>query len=176
MPNFQRLPLASLLSAAAGVIHIAAAVPHFADDHLLGMSFVAAGGLQLAMAAALLLRPRRRAIAAALLVHLVALGAWATSRTVGLPIGHPGPEAIGVADAITVVFELAAVGLLSARWTRTGVRVDRSFLGLGALALVAVVVGGGAGAAIADLAGGHGHRATVSSAAPEHDHADGHDH
>lgn len=163
MPQFRRLPLIALLTAAAGVTHIAAAVPHFADATVFGLSFVGAGWVQLALAAALLVRPRRPVVAAAALINVLALAAWALSRTVGLPLGHSGVEPVALADAITVGLELAAVGLIAARWAGSRIMLGRTAGAIGVLGIAVIVATGASATAIAALGtSGHGHGGTES--------------
>lgn len=173
MPRFRRLPLVALLTAAAGATHIAAAVPHFAEDPLFGVSFVAMGWIQLALAALLLVRPDRRGIAAVGLVNVAALVAWILSRTTGLPLGHPGPEPVALADTITIVLELAAVAVVAMRWRGSRAMLGRSTATMGVLSIAAVLATGGSAAAIATLGSGHGHAGNAPTAAG-HDGTDGH--
>lgn len=175
MPEFRRLPLVALLTAAAGATHIAAAVPHFVDDPLFGVSFVAAGWIQLAVAAVLLVRPDRWAVTAAGLVNVAALIAWVFSRTAGLPLGHPGPEPVALADTITVLLELTAVAVVAMRWRGSRAMLGRSTATMGALGLAAVLATGGSAAAIAALGSGHGHDDGAPAAAGRDD-GDGHAH
>lgn len=170
----RRLPIAALLTAAAGGIHLAAAVPHFTDDRLLGASFVAVGWLQLAVAAGLLLGVSRSTVAAATAVNLVAAAAWALSRTTGLPLGHAGPEAVGIADLVTVAFEVAAMGLLVARWRGSAALLGSRTTAVVTLAATGILVGIGSGAAIATLATGHHHAvAPAAHSEPAGGHAAG---
>lgn len=189
----RRLPLVAVLIAGAGAVHLATAVPHFAPDPLYGGLFVAAGWSQLLAAAVLLVRSTTAAASAVTAVNLGALAAWVLSRTTGLPLGHPGVEPVAVADAITVAFELVALGVLAARWAGWWRLLGRSTATLGVLGLVAVLAAGGSATAIASLGtDGHGHtsgtgqgaeaghRATGStdtrtgeSAGPAHRHPDG---
>lgn len=171
MPSFRRLPIVAVLTAAAGAVHLAAAVPHFGQDLVYGGLFVAAGWSQLACAAALLVRPGGTTAGATALVNLGALAAWILSRTTGLPLGHPGVEPVALADGVTVAFELLAVALLVARWAGWRRLAGRSVATVGAVGLVGVLVAGGSTTAIASLgSAGHGH-----ASAPTGDgHDDGH--
>lgn len=183
MPPHTTLPrrvlVASALTFAAGVVHIAAAVPHFADDRLLGGGFLATGIAQL-LVAGLLLRgqPGRALTLAGIAVHLTAVAAWLTSRTVGLPVGHPGPEPFGAPDLLAGILEVGALIALAGwlrrpeTWWRPSPASVLVLAGIWALAL------GGSSAAVADLGTtGHGHddasasRATGVADGP-HDHED----
>jgi hypothetical protein len=81
----------------------------------MGVAFIVATVLLVAIGAMLAVHPddRRVALLAALLfVGLIA--AYAVSRTAGIPLLHPHPEAV---DAVGVVTKLVeALGLVSALW------------------------------------------------------------
>lgn len=181
----RRLPLVAFLTAGAGAIHLAAAVPHFDSSSLYGGLFVAAGWVQLLLAALLLVRPHAAVRWAAVGANLGAITAWAVSRTVGLPLAHPEP--VLLSDLLTVGLEGAAASLVLLR--ARGLR-----LGLGSrsgsavmVGVAAIVVTGASAGAISDLAarehrhgsgGGHGSGAetrepTTSGAEAAHRHPDG---
>lgn len=180
-PGTRRLRYAAAASAAAGVVHVAAAVPHFTDDPLLGAGFVVIGWLQLLAATLLFRGGRSRGLLLSVLgLQVAAIGGWAVSRTVGLPVGHPGPEPVGLPDALTVVFEIAVVGLLAWRLRRPKApRPARSVFVAGLVASWLVVISASA-LAVSDLAlNGHGHApeaSGTSQAAHPHDPqaSDGH--
>ena len=175
------------LSAGAGVIHLAMAPAHNASTAEM-VGFAAVGWAQIALGLVLAFRPSRPALAAGGGVALVALGAWAWSRTVGLPIGaHAGvPEPIGTADGICValqlVFVAAALGVLAVP-DGAGRRVPELASAIGAvavlgLATVGLAAPGAHGHGDAELAGhshaagdDHGHAADAAHAA-----GDGHGH
>ena len=98
-------------SAGAAAIHLAMAPPHVGDSTLLGVGFVVAAWAQLATAWVGIVRPSRRLWTAAAGLNVALLGAWAVSRTAGLPFGeHRGhPEDITIVDATTVALEVVAV-------------------------------------------------------------------
>jgi hypothetical protein len=107
-----RIALAAL-SAGAGVVHLAMAPIHASASSLEGVGFAAAGWFQLIVAAALVAKPNRRWLQAAVVANMTFIGVWAWSRTVGLPFGaHPGQvESIDSLDLLTVVLEgLLVVG------------------------------------------------------------------
>ena len=92
------LPLAAL-SLCAAAIHFAL-VPAHADEWLgLAVAFAVTGWAQAGLACALLVRPGRKLVMAGIGLQSAVLGAWAVSRTVGLPVG---PDA-GVAEAVDLV-------------------------------------------------------------------------
>lgn len=114
-----RLALAAL-SAGAGVIHFAMVPTHAASSSVEGVAFAVAGWFQLMVAAALIVRPNRRWLIATVAANLVFIGAWAWSRTLGLPFGaHAGTaEAAGTIDLLTVALEgllIVGAGVLLAR-------------------------------------------------------------
>lgn len=152
-----RTHLAAALTAGAGVVHMAAAVPHFADSVLLGSGFVAAGWAQLAAAALLLRRRRDRSVRwSVVALNVVAVATWAVSRTVGLPVGHPGPEAADPGDVLTIGFEIAAVAVLMWRSRRASRRRSDRWRRAVVMGSVWTLVVGGSMFGIADV-GTHGH-------------------
>lgn len=109
----RRLRLAAaMLTLGAAAIHFAVAPDHLQEYLLFGVLFLITGALQVALALAIILRPRRWVFAVTGLVAAGCLAVWTVSRTIGLPLGaQPGTvEAIGVPDVITDLFE--AVSLL----------------------------------------------------------------
>lgn len=156
MQDVQRLPLAALLTAGAGVAHAGAAVPHFVEAGLYGTSFLVLGWVQLAVAAALLVRPTRGVAVSGAAIHLVSIAAWGFSRTVGLPLsGHGGPEAVGLADTLTVALEAAAVAVIAARLSGWRAGLRRHPISFAAVMVTTLVATSGSAAAIADLSNGH---------------------
>ncbi|MBW3561702.1 MAG: hypothetical protein KY437_04315 [Actinobacteria bacterium] len=166
---------AAVFTAGAGVVHLAAAVPHFADSVLLGSGFVAVGWAQLAAAALLLRRRQDRTVRwSVVALNAVAVAAWALSRTVGLPVGHPGPEAVGLADALTVALEVLAVGLFVWRSRLAPEKLPRWRRAV-VLASTWTLVVGGSTLAIADV-GTHGHQGAAEEGHGLHASADELDH
>lgn len=175
---------AAILTLAAGGIHLAAAVPHYGDDPLLGSGFLLTGWVQVVIAALLLRRRPARATAwAGVAVHAAALGILAVSWTVGLPLGHRGAEPLGLPDVTTAACEALALVVLGAwlvRPQRVGVpaRMLAGSLGIATLAAL-----GGTTVAVASLGtDGHGHGEANTGgdqhvASAEHGHEDdaGHD-
>jgi hypothetical protein len=105
----------ALCSAAAATIHFAFVWPHWDEYVPFALAFALAGAFQLAWAPLLLVRPRRRLLAAGAAVNAAIALAWVLSRAVGLPVGPEewSPEPVGLADSAATVFELAiAAGAL----------------------------------------------------------------
>lgn len=172
-----RLPiqLAAMFTAGAGAVHLATSVPHFADSVLLGSGFVAVGWAQLAAAALLLRRRRHRSVRWSIVaLNVVAVATWAVSRTVGLPVGHPGPESVGFGDVLTVALEIAAVGVLAWRTRREPRRPGRWRRAV-VLASTWTLVVGGSTLAIADV-GTHGHQGVADGAHGVHASDEEHHH
>ena len=95
-------PALASLSAAAGAVHLVMVPDHWGESVAEGVGFAAAGWLQLALAALLLVRPERRVFAATVTVNVGLVATWAWSRTVG------GEEATFV-DLTVVGLEVALV-------------------------------------------------------------------
>lgn len=153
-----RPTIAAALSAAAGMIHVAAATTHFGDSPQLGYGFLAVAVLQVLLGGALLRwTPPAPVLVAGVTIHLAAIVAWAASRTVGLPIGHAGPEPVGAADVSTVVLEVLVIGLLAWRTRDRRVRRPGRPATVAAMAMTGVLATGGIAFALGDLGSGHGH-------------------
>jgi hypothetical protein len=185
--------LIAAASAGAGIIHVSVILEH-RDEAMLAVGFALVAWFQLATAFLVVRNPGSRSLLGAMVIgNLFALGAWALSRTTGLPFGlHDGePEAAAALDITCAALEAVVVVLGLA-----GLLVDRpisrqvSFAGAGALlalATVAIVlpeddavattaVGGGAstaGHSHGGSAGGdsHGGDATMAAAGSVEDHA-----
>jgi hypothetical protein len=99
------------LSAGAAVIHLVAAPGHYVELGDLGAGFLVAAALQGAWIRWCLAGPSRRTALAGIALNVAILGAWAWTRSVGLPVGPfaGGPEPIGLPDGASVVFELLLV-------------------------------------------------------------------
>jgi hypothetical protein len=133
------LVLAALLLG-AGLIHATMAPPHLGESAVEGAGFVVAAWLQVLLAAAVLVRPRRWVLGAVVAVNAVLLVAWVVSRTAGLPVGaHPGHAAtVSFVDGACAALEVAAVLLAGVLLLGTPVRLLRG--GGAALASLAAVV------------------------------------
>lgn len=163
----QATVFAASLSIGAGVIHLAVAAGHLQPLGDLALGFYWAALFQIAFAAVLLGRPTSRQLArVGVGINLALIGAWAWSRTIGLPTIPGGPESIGMADATTVVFEVLLVSLLAARVAvRGGGHLDRRPAASLAAIAAPVLVAGIAlvllttSIAVTDGLAGHGHAA-----------------
>jgi len=119
--------LAAVLSVGAALIHLAAAPSHLEELGALGWGFVAAGAFQASWAIGYVVGPSRRTAIVGIAGNAAILGAWAWSRTVGLPIGPVAgvPEAVGVPDGAASLFQAVLVGLLTVRLTAIDLRGSR---------------------------------------------------
>jgi hypothetical protein len=153
-----------------------------------GVGFLASGWIQIGLAALVLSRPTRAALAGTIVASVAFIVAWGISRTEGLPFGaHAGhPESVTFVDGSCVALEAAAIvlaGLILARRGRIGTSVSSAISGMaiaGALGAVAL-----ASAAVLSpdardhSAGAHGDHAAAGAdradgaAAAGHDHGDG---
>ena len=77
----------ALLSAGAGIIHLAVLGPHLREFWLFGVFFAAAALAQLGWALLVMMRPSRRVWLAGALGNALVIVVWILSRTVGLPFG-----------------------------------------------------------------------------------------
>jgi hypothetical protein len=112
-------------SAASAGAHAGLVPEHLREAPRLGIAFILASALLLAMVAALALCPEDRRIArvaALLLTGLIA--SWGASRVTGIPLLQPQPEP---ADLVGLVTKLVAVlGLAFALWLSQPVGGRRS--------------------------------------------------
>ena len=131
------------LSAGAAVIHLVAAPGHYVELGDVGAGFLVAAAFQGWWALRCLGGrggPSPRLIAIGILGNLAIVGAWAWTRTIGLPVGpiSGAPEPIGFPDGACAAFELLLVLLLVARRARRrGWFADR--LDIGAITSIAIV-------------------------------------
>ncbi|HKA51791.1 MAG TPA: multicopper oxidase family protein [Candidatus Dormibacteraeota bacterium] len=102
---------AAMLTLGASAIHLSVAPDHLEEFPPFGILFLVIGAVQLALAPLVVILPGRRVFVTAMAVAAACLLVWGASRTVGLPVGpHPGqPEAIGLADALTSIFEVLSL-------------------------------------------------------------------
>jgi hypothetical protein len=186
-----RPPWLALIAAAAGAgaVHLAQGPVHVEELGTLGLGFYLAAALQLGWAAgaigALVARPaglpaRHRAAltVSGVAINVPILAAWAVSRVAGLPAGSAPwtPEAIGLADAITVVLEMAVVaGLVGIARRRAVPRLGpvRALSTSGAAIAILLIVAGTA-VALGAPAGSHPHPQGDHAQPAEPVEADGH--
>jgi hypothetical protein len=85
--------LLSVLSATAGVIHLAMVPSHWSESIVEGAGFAITGWFQIAVAIWLLLRPSALVVRGAVVASFLFIVVWVVSRTWGLPFGdhawHP---------------------------------------------------------------------------------------
>ncbi len=157
--------VAAGLSLGAAAIHLAVGFAHVEALGDLGLGFYWAAAFQTIFAAVLLSHPHARRVAAVGIgANLALLGAWAVSRTMGLPTVSGGPEAIGVADGITVVLQALLVVLLAVRLRGLDARlvatrsasVVRSVAMSGLVAMLGIILVTTT-IAVADATSDHGH-------------------
>jgi hypothetical protein len=108
--------VAGLLTFVSSFLHAAQIQGHFEQYWLFGVLFAVSACLQALWTAAVWREPlNRRVLVLGALLNAALIVVWAISRTTGLPFG-PGagqPEAVGVADVIAKMDELAAVILVA---------------------------------------------------------------
>lgn len=163
------------LSLGAATIHLAAGPEHVQELGGLGLGFYWAALFQLLLAVALLRRPRSRSFAwLGIGGNMALIGAWAWSRTMGLPGEVGGPEMIGVADGTTVLLQIALIAALAVRLGRFDTRfaAAHSAASIRSLTTAGLVAGLGIVAlsttiAIADVSAGH-HGGDAGDHAPGH--------
>lgn len=138
------LRIVAALSLGAGAIHLVAAPHHFDEIGDLAAGFLVSGVFQVAWARAALRGTSRRMVLLGIVVNLAIVAAWAFSRTVGLPVGlEPWtPEAIGLPDASSTIFELLIAAGLAIRTLgldRFALERSRAVRSMAAIAVVPVL-------------------------------------
>ena len=106
------------LTGLAGIVHVAHATTHLRPTAALGIGFFVVGWVQLVLAGAVLARGGTRVLLATAAIDVFAIGAWAHSRTVGLPlvgVVEPVGAADGFTAAVAAVAAIAAVRLAAPR-------------------------------------------------------------
>lgn len=111
LPHAERvlLPAAFVGSAAAAGVHAAMAPSHLQHSALFGAFFVGAALVQISWAAALVFGCPRPVLLAGAAVNTAFIGLWAVTRTFGLPVVLPQPEAVGPWDVSCVAWQLVVV-------------------------------------------------------------------
>jgi hypothetical protein len=112
----RRALLAATLGGAA-VIHVAMVPAHAAESVPLAVAFALAGWAQALLAVAVVAGHQERARTAIVVLTAGSIGAWALSRTAGLPVGHEpwSPEAVGAIDLLCVGLEIVTLALAVGR-------------------------------------------------------------
>lgn len=180
--SFRRATAATAagLSAAAALVHLAAGPEHVEALGDLGLGFYAAGLFQGAFAIAWWSTARSRRLAGVgIAVNAVLIGAWAWSRSVGLPTAG-GPEAAGIADLTVVALQVALIALLLGRLRGLERRVPTVMSAArlrtattSGLVVVLGVIALSTTIAVADATAGHGHGDPAhadAGAGPHFDH------
>lgn len=168
--------LLAVLSAAAGVIHLAMVPSHWGSTVVEGAGFAVVGWTQIALAVVVLAAPSRTLLRIVMVVNVLAIGAWGVSRTWGLPIGdHAGhPHDVQFVDLVCVAIEVALVVLCGLWLSRPSFGGQWHGARLAMFALVPVAVLALATAALAspsarnhahDSHGGHAHDGSLTAAA-----------
>jgi hypothetical protein len=163
------------LSLAAGGIHLAMVPSHWDGSTLEGIGFAVVGWFQVTVGVALLGHARRALLRLLVVVNLGILGAWAVSRTWGLPFGeHSGhPSDATFVDLACVGFEVALVlaalamlrrPALDHAWVRS--RVGAAIVPLAVVALATAALASPSARDHAD--GSHGAHAEGAGAAGGH--------
>ncbi len=129
------------LSLGAAVIHLAAAPAHYAELGDVGAGFLVAGVFQAVWARAVLTSSTRRTAWVGIVGTLGIVAAWIVSRSVGLPVGAEPwtPEAIGLPDGASTIFELLIVVGLTVRLVgidRAAIATRASVRSIGAVAVI----------------------------------------
>jgi hypothetical protein len=93
-------------------VHVALAPEHIGEAPLLGLAFLAAAALLVALGVGIYLRPDDRQLSLLIALLSAALvAAYASSRTVGLPVLNPAPESVDAVGVITKAVEVIALVL-----------------------------------------------------------------
>jgi hypothetical protein len=164
-----------VLSLGAGVIHFAVSGGHFDVSWAHGAFFAVVAWLQVSWAAAVIVRPTRRLLAAGAIGNAVVLVTWLMSRIWGVPIGPDAwtPEPVSLADGLATGFEVAIVVVSLAVLLRPAMAQLslRPTLGLAGLGLSGVAVAVASTVALSpSFASEHHHG---DEAAMNHDHTAG---
>lgn len=150
------LLLLALAAVGAGAIHLTHGASHLADWAPLGISFYAAGILQIAWAGALVVTGSRKLLYAGAAFSTLFVAFYLLTRTVGMPFGPNAfaPEAFGRADVLSAALEApVALGALLLAQQRQGLRMTRRLAAV--FSLSAVFVTGASGVALAAPAHQH---------------------
>ncbi len=105
------LVLVAAVAAIGAVIHVGAAVDHWAEYHLYTVVFALIAVLQTVWAVLILRGGSDRILVAGCVVQLGTVILWAVSRTVGVPLAPTAwvPEEVGAPDLMETLGELTTV-------------------------------------------------------------------
>lgn len=105
------LILVAALALIGALIHVGAAVDHWAEYHLYTVVFATIAALQVLWAVLILRKGSDRILLAGCVLQLGTAALWAVSRTVGVPLAPTAwvPEGVGGPDLIETFGELATV-------------------------------------------------------------------
>lgn len=140
-------------------IHFAVAPEHLRAYPPYGLFFIIVALFQVAVAAAVVLRPSPSILLGGAASSLLVIVVWLVSRTAGLPISPtPGiPEPIGLPDLLATLMEWIAVILLVIADARLGrqrpLRMVRVTVGLAPVAAVSLLLTVAAIGAVGTMAG-----------------------
>jgi hypothetical protein len=131
-----------VLAASAGSIHLAMVPAHWAESPAEGLGFALVGWAQLALAAALFLRPVAFVLRIGMVATYAFLAIWVVSRIWGLPFGDHAwhPHDPSFVDLTCVGLELAFVTLAAAVLCRPQLAQAGSRIGLATTAAASVAV------------------------------------
>ena len=162
-----RWTMAILMLGAAG-LHFAAMGEHAGVSWTHGAFFAVVAWVQVGLAAWLILRPTRSAVAATVFVNCAVVVVWIATRTVGIAIGTDGtPEEVTFVDALCTVLEAVTIvcgGLLVAGGSvRRRIPTSAAWVTAGIVAAgVAALTTFGFSPAIAE-SDGHDHGGSVAA-------------
>lgn len=127
------------------VIHVAVVPDHLAEYTLYGISLLAVGLAQLALASAVFLRPSPSVLVGGAAAMLAVVGVWILSRTAGMPIGPTAwyREPIGLPDLFASLMEIVSAVLLLVADARLESRGRFRPLRVAPGLVVALATGGG---------------------------------
>jgi len=153
--------LIASMAAGAGIIHLVMVPSHMDEWAVEGAGFALAGLLQMLLAAVVLTRPSRALLLSSIALNAGLVGAWALSRSSGLPGGPHAwhAEDASFIDVTCVAFEAGMIALAGiANVRRSFARgADRYLAGALSLALLVIATAAVASPSARDhAAGSHG--------------------
>jgi hypothetical protein len=103
--------LVAALAFVGALIHVGAAIDHWAEYHLYTLVFSGLAVLQAGWAVMILRGASRRVLAFGCVMQLGIVALWIVSRTVGVPLAPTAwtPEEVGIADLAETLGELTTV-------------------------------------------------------------------